>query len=345
MAEVTFLVSDLGYTGAAKQLSLLAPGLVRAGWTVQVFTGCRDGPFATPLRAAGVRVETTRGRQWLTVRRLSGTVHVIGLKALGRLWLATLGARRPRVVLSLTGHERLTRFDRSPLRLAARVLVPHLSAADALVRQGVPPSLVTVVPTAVADAPPATDRDSLAESLGVPADAPWLLSAGRMDTRRPMLGSIWAFEFLRYIEEDVRLLLVGDGPARDRIEAAARGLAPDGSRVHFLGARPDVPALIGLADLVLVPQPAGGTNVALEAMAAGRAVIAADTPDLAAVIEDGWTGLLARPNYPPGIAVAIRKLLADPARRRAVGTAAREQARRHHSVDTLVRAMESVYRE
>jgi len=166
-----------------------------------------------------------------------------------------------------------------------------------------------------------------------------------MDRRKALLGSLCAFEFVRYTDPAVRLLLIGDGPGRAAMEETARGVAPEGSRAVFLGARPDAAAILGLADAVVVSHPAGGANVTLEAMAAGRPVVAVRTPDLAPLIRDGETGVLAEPGYAPGIAGALRKLLLDPARRQRLGGAARQFVRDHHSVGTVVRTLETVYQE
>jgi glycosyltransferase involved in cell wall biosynthesis len=120
-------------------------------------------------------------------------------------------------------------------------------------------------------------------------------------------------------------------------------MAPEGSRVHFLGERADLPALLQLADVVLVLQPCGGVNVTLEAMAAGRAVVAANTPDLAAVIRDGETGRLVPPRDAAAAASAIHKLLLDPVECRRLGDAARQYVREGHAVETVVRMLETVY--
>ncbi|HKB05909.1 MAG TPA: glycosyltransferase family 4 protein [Gemmataceae bacterium] len=353
MPNVLFLLPDLGYSGAAKQVSLLAPGLRRAGWTAEVFSLAGGGPFAPILRGADVPVLTSTARhalKWLGLRWLvpssdRGVVHAFGLPVLRRLWVGTLGSDRPKVVVSLSGRERLTWFDRRCLRLASHLVVPHATAADALLRQGVSAPRITVVPPAVGEATPPPDRAAFCRSLGIPADAPLVVSVGRMDGRKALLGAIWAFEFVRYTDPAVRLLLVGDGPGRAQMEELTRGLAPEGSRAVFLGARPDAAGIVGLADVVVAAHPAGGANAALEAMAAGRAVLAVNTPDLAPLIRDGETGVLVRPDYRPGIASALRKLLLDPARRRLLGDAARDYVREHHPVDTLVRTMEAVSRE
>jgi glycosyltransferase involved in cell wall biosynthesis len=353
MPHAFFLLPDLDYSGAARQVSLLAPALVQAGWATTVFRVAGPGPLTRQPRTTGVGILTSTTQpvfRWLGLRSLvprpdRGVVHAFGLPVWRRLWLETLGTRRPKVVVNLTGRERLTRFDRRYLRLPFRVLVPHGAAADALVAQGLPAAQLAVVAPAVGEAPSPPDRDAFCRSLGIPADAPLIASVGRMDGRKALLGAVWAFEFVRHTDPAVRLLLIGDGPRRDAIETVSCGLAPEGSRAVFVGARPDAAAILGLTDVVVVSHPAGGANAALEAMAAGRAVIAVDTPDLGPLIRDGETGVLVRPNYAPGIAGALRKLLLDPARRQRLGDTARQQVRQHHAIDTLVRTMETVYGE
>ncbi|HJZ94488.1 MAG TPA: hypothetical protein VKE40_26725, partial [Gemmataceae bacterium] len=61
MRHVYFVVPDLGHAAHAKQVSLLAPEMVRAAWTARVYSLAGDGPFGDPLRAAGVPVERPSG--------------------------------------------------------------------------------------------------------------------------------------------------------------------------------------------------------------------------------------------------------------------------------------------
>jgi glycosyltransferase involved in cell wall biosynthesis len=356
MRHVYFVVPDLSYAGHAKQVSLLAPGVVRAGWTAGVYSLAGAGPFGDPLRAAGMSVERQSGsasrdlRSWAVLRWMipapgRGVVHAFGLRVLRRLMTATAGSGRPRIVLSLTGRERLTWLDRRLLRPIARVIVPRADATDALTRQGVSAAQIIQVPPAVAEAPSPPDRDAFLRVHDLPPDAKLIITAGRMDTRLRLFDALWAFEILRYGDSTCHLLLVGDGPGRTGMESAAAGLAPEGTRARFLGARSDVPSLLGLADVVHIPNRAGGVNVALEAMAASRTVIAADSPDLSAIISDGVTGFLVRPGDHTATAKLLWRLLRDPAERARVGAAAARAACERHHIDTLVPMMEAVYGE
>lgn len=354
MPHVQFLLPDLGYTAAAKQVSLVAPALRQPGWSSEVYAltrAGRAGPFTGVLRSSGVMVLESSGRsvvRWVGLRFIvpttgRGLIHAFGLKVLHRLRAATLGQNRAPIVLSLTGRERFGGLDRHCLRIVNRVLVHHRHAAEALVGQGIPARRISVIPPAVGEPSPSPDRDVLLAALGIPPGGPLLVTAGRMTDRHRLLKAVWAFEFLRYPDPTARMLVIGDGPGRDGLEFATRGMAPEGSRVHFLGERPDVPALLGQADVVLVLHPFGGVNVALEAMAAGRAVVAADTPELSAIIRDGETGRLVPPHDAAAAAAAARKLLLDPEERRRLGEAARQFVRERHTVERVVRMLETVY--
>ncbi|HJZ94765.1 MAG TPA: glycosyltransferase, partial [Gemmataceae bacterium] len=272
-------------------------------------------------------------------------VHAFGLRVLRRLMIATAGSGRPRIVLSMTGRERLTWLDRRLLRPVARVLVPHAHAVDALTRQGVPAAQIIQVPPAVAEAPPPPDRDTFLRAHDLPPDATLIVTAGRMDTRLRLFDALWAFEILRYGDSTCHLLLVGDGPGRAGMELAAAELAPEGTRARFLGARPDVPALLGLADVVHVPNREGGVNVALEAMAASRTVVVAETPELSAIVRHGDTGFLIRPGDRTATVKLLWQFLRDPAERAPIGAAAARAARERHQISTLVPMMEAVYGE
>jgi len=356
MSYVYFVVPDLGYGSHGRQVSLLAPGMNRSGWTAGVYSLAGDASFGPAIRVNSVSVEQHLGsagrdyRSWVVLRPKiplpgRGTVHAFGLRVLRRLMVASFGTRRPRIVLSLTGRERLTWFDRRCLRGVARIVVPHFAAAEALVRQGAASANIAVGPLAVAAAPPPPDRAEFCRANGLPANAKIILTAGSMNERESLFDAVCAFEFLRYVDDAVHLVMVGEGPGRAFTESTARRLAPEGTRVHFLGARTDVPAVLGLADFVLVAQPAGGANVALEAMAAGRPVIVFNTPDLSAVVRDGESGVVVPARDTPAMARAMRRVLDDPDLRLRLGDAARRYALEQHSVERVVRTLVAIYQD
>jgi len=129
------------------------------------------------------------------------------------------------------------------------------------------------------------------------------------------------------------LTVVGDGPAAGEVRDALAGL---GDRVDFRGERApgEVPVLLGASDLFVWP----GINEAfgmafLEAQAAGLPVVAQDQAGVSEVVRDGVSGILTRPDDPEDLAGAVRALLTDPDRRRALAASARCFVHTERSLD------------
>jgi glycosyltransferase involved in cell wall biosynthesis len=109
-----------------------------------------------------------------------------------------------------------------------------------------------------------------------------------------------------------RLLLVGDGPKRDAIEAQIASLDL-GKNVVVLGLRSDVPELVAASDVVVHSSTHEGLpKTVLEAIAASKPVVATAVGGVPSVISDGVSGLLVRPHDAAALAGAISRLLADP---------------------------------
>jgi glycosyltransferase involved in cell wall biosynthesis len=126
---------------------------------------------------------------------------------------------------------------------------------------------------------------------------------------------------------DARLLVAGDGGARDRLRGTARRLGLDGG-VRFLGSlsRGEVRALLDDSSLLALPSRSEGLGrVVLEAMARGRPVVASRVGGIPEVVEDGVTGFLVPPGDPGALGQAIVRLLEDPDRLVTMGNAGRRR--------------------
>jgi glycosyltransferase involved in cell wall biosynthesis len=188
-----------------------------------------------------------------------------------------------------------------------------------------------------------TARRDLAEALDLDPDEPWLAAAAMMRPGAKCASYRFLAGALRRLgERRWALLVAGDGPARAEVEGAFAGTSP----VRFLG-EVDGPAMRRLhaaADLAVWPALGEAYCMALvEAQAAGVPAVAGARPGIAAVVEDGKTGLLTPEGDEEAFAHAVATLLDDPARRRALSAAATDAARRF-DLPVAARRLDAVLR-
>jgi glycosyltransferase involved in cell wall biosynthesis len=144
---------------------------------------------------------------------------------------------------------------------------------------------------------------------------------------------------------DALFLLAGDGAERPRLEAEARALGV-ADRVRFLGHRDDIPELLALCDLFVLPSLYEGLPLSvLEAMAAGRPVVATAVGGTDEAVLHGETGLLVAPGDASALRDAIRALLADPDRAARMGEAGGIRACREFSAGRMIAQVTGVYEE
>lgn len=227
-----------------------------------------------------------------------------------------------------------SRFARWALRRAAAVVTPSRAGAAA-----VDPAMATsprlrVVPNGVAAPFFAAPGTGLRQELGLPAETPLVGIVGRLDPHKGHDVLLRAFAGL---PGAAHLVVVGgeafaDSIARvrgygDRLRRLAAELGLQ-ARVHFLGHREDVAAVVHQLDVVAVPSIAleSAPRSIAEAQAAGRAVVASRIGGIPELIEHGRTGLLCEPGDVPQLAAALGKLLGEPSLRIRLGRHASEHA-------------------
>jgi phosphatidyl-myo-inositol dimannoside synthase len=180
-------------------------------------------------------------------------------------------------------------------------------------------------------------------ALGLPVDGHLVVSISRLVPRKGMDTLIRAAARLRHRFPDLVVAIAGGGRDRARLE---RVVAETGAPVRLLGRVDDelLPALYACGDVfaMLCRTRWGGLEqegfgiVFVEAAAAGVPQVAGDSGGAAEAVADGETGLVVDPpDDPSAVAEAIGSLLADPARRVAVGIAARHRAETEFSYDVL----------
>lgn len=148
----------------------------------------------------------------------------------------------------------------------------------------------------------------------------------------------------------LRIVVIGIGPERERLEALARARNVD---VDFRNKVPDAALHQAFltSDLLVLPSivdargDTEGLGVALlDAMSYGVPTIASRVGGIPDIIEDGVSGLLVPPADPQSLATAIERLVGDPAFAQRVTAAGRERLRTHFSWDVIVAKWDAVYR-
>ena len=176
-------------------------------------------------------------------------------------------------------------------------------------------------------------RATVAATLGLPPKEPWLVAVAMMRADQKFASyRCLADAMARLAGLSWRLLVCGAGPAEGDVRAA---FAPLGERVRFPGLldEPTLRRLLRAADLYVWPAVKEAFGMALlEAQAAGLPVVAGSSEGVAGIVADGETGVLVSPGDAAAFAAAVGSLLADPARRRAMGAAAMERARARHDI-------------
>jgi len=139
-----------------------------------------------------------------------------------------------------------------------------------------------------------------------------------------------------------KLCLVGDGPLRPSLE---RRYAKElGDRLLLLGHRSDLPRILAASDLfVLASKQEGSPLAILEAMFAGRAVVASETGGIPELVQHGETGLVVPMGSVSALARALESLLQDDETRNRMGRRGRERALAHFSSERMIRETFSLY--
>jgi glycosyltransferase involved in cell wall biosynthesis len=320
---------DVG--GPASHAPEVASFLLEAGHEPTVLVTADRAPTPEPYRVEWVARSLPPGvrhaRALAAVRRLARTADVVYSTGMfGRSGLGSLLARRP-YVLKLTADPAFERARRRGLhgdslaafqtdrslrtlpfragrdaivRRAAHVVCPSSYLAELAVGWGVPADHVTVLPNPAPEVGGLASQPELRGRYGF--DGPTLVFGGRLTAQKSLELALDAAA-----TAGVRLVVVGDGPERARLEALGGA--------DFLGARPrqEVLELFRAADASLLSSSwENFPHGVVESLAVGTPVIATAVGGVAEVVTDGENGLLVPADDGAALAAAIRRYLDEP---------------------------------
>lgn len=229
---------------------------------------------------------------------------------------------------------------------ADTVMVSQATAHQYATELGRPESEFTVVPNGVPVR--VGDATRVRAEFGIRPDETVILAVGNLE---PHKGHRVLFEALSQLDREATTppwrLIIAAGRGGTEHESLREFLREHGleSKAHLAMGRDDVPDLQALADIFVMPSLVEGLPMALlEAMVAGKAIVASITAGIPEAIVDGRDGLLVPPGEVAPLASALRTLLLDPAQRRRFAAAAGERARREFTLGVMTDRYEALYR-
>ena len=215
-------------------------------------------------------------------------------------------------------------LDHITLRAADHVVTVCQPFARELIRSGVKPHNLSVISnfTTPRPIPAASSIAAARRDFAIDANDCLVLAIGRLSREKGHADLLAAFRqaLSRDTSRPLRLVLVGDGPERSRLEHLAEPVA---ARVVFTGHLPDPWPLLNAADIFTLPSHSEGSPLVLfEAMSARCPIVASAVGGIPEVLVHGKTGLLVPPRQPPALRDAILMLANAPELRSSLNTAA-----------------------
>lgn len=353
--------SSTGWGGQEIRIVLESMGLRARGHDVRLI-GPRGGAVIDRARAMDIPAEAwdwNGAAGWFSIFRLARRLDslspsVVVTHSSRDAWVAALASRvsrsRPAVVrmrhLSTpVSRVAITRW----LYTGFSDLIVTTSEAirrDLIERNGYPAERIVSIPTRVD--PAAYNRPEACAgarlSMGI-RDNDFVL--GTVSVLRSWKGHdllLDAARDLRAAVPGLRIVIVGDGPQRERLRARVED---EGLReiVTMTGHREDVAELLSAMDVFVFPSTGneGVPQAVLQAMAAGLPVVASSLPSIAEVVREGETGLLFPPGDGPALVEKVLHLAGDADLRRRMGEAGRIQVRERFSESGMLDRLEEVY--
>jgi glycosyltransferase involved in cell wall biosynthesis len=356
--EVWYLIGTLGVGGTERTLVDLVNGLDRDQFAPTVWTIAEPGALAdevvaqVPVRSLGAagKVDPRPALRLARALRRERPAVLQSFLYFDNVLARLVGEVSPETTVvtgvrevpeSLPLHRDLV--DRATLGLSDHIISNSEAGAEWVRERGVDSDRVSVVRNGRdVEAYDVPEPEGLRAELGL-GDGPVVGTVGRLVERKGHHDLLDAWPAVLEEHPGSELVLVGDGPERDALEAHASRLGIEAS-VHLLGRRDDVPELLALFDLFAFPSHYEGLPGALlEAMCAGLPIVTTPVDGCAELVRDGEHGVHVPPRDSAALGTAIVDLLAGDERAATLSRAAARRACDEFSTEAMIREFEHLY--
>jgi glycosyltransferase involved in cell wall biosynthesis len=360
----------LGFHRAANELSHKSAEFPAIEGSVVTFErGESDSPkeFVTAARELNLAVEIIPERRRFDLGVLAKLKNIINTYSPGivvthsvkshfLMWRSHISRKYPWVAFhhGYTSTDRkmrvYNRLDRWSLPATDRIItVCQAFARDLSRNTGVALDDISVLHNSIRPQLPAPDTEAQAvrSRFGVADDESLILAVGRLSKEKAHIDLIAAFSGLRKSTPEVnaKLIIVGDGPERGRLEAAAESFGCKES-VVFAGQSSDVWPFYFAADVFVLPSHSEGSpNVLLEAMAAGIPIVATEAGGVPEMVEHNQSALLVPASDPSALGAAIARVLTEDDLAQRLTANASSLVGTRYAPENYVRTLVEIYRE
>lgn len=358
------LIPDLDIGGAQRMVLTLVKELDKEKYNVKVCYWLGEGELKDEIEKAGIEVIDLKVKNGSLLGVIFKLIKLIKKNKIKLIhthlfdadlcgFLATRWAKVPIMVITIQSIFFLKKKKHAlRYKIMSLFVDRFLPVSDSLAQHFISwarinPNKVTTVHNGIDlsefNRPKDTNRlNELRKSLGIPVATPVLGTVARLEPRK---GHRYLLEAVAQINKDypnLRVLLVGDGELKSDLRNLAKELNIS-SNVIFAGFQKNIPKILSLLDLFLLPSIEEGLSFAiLEAMALGLPVIATNVGGTPELVQNGETGLLVPAKSSSALASAIARLLGDKEYATALGEAGKRRAAQFSS-RIMAEKIEEIY--
>jgi glycosyltransferase involved in cell wall biosynthesis len=361
--RVAFCIDSFDIGGTELNAVRTVEALDRRRFQLTVFHLHETGPLRARYEALGLQLlhlpvgplysprTAAQGVRFLRLLRQEGIevvhTHDIYTNIFAAPWARLAGCRviASRRWLDATPRAGLVPLNRWSYRCAHRVVANSSLGVRLLIdEEHVPAARVLELPNFLGerafDQVPVEVRSARRRSWGIPEGAFVIGTVARLV---PVKNHAMELRALQRLNEDVHLVLIGDGPSRRTLEELAKELQVD-RRVHFTGQLVETENLHQFFDVsVLCSRSEGFPNAVIEALAAGCPVVATPVGGVPEVIVERQTGLLVPVDQHDALAASVQELRLDAGLRERLGEAGRACVRSRYHQTVVIARLEALY--